>query len=134
MIYRQLNLWIKLSILKMRRGVNMDTDYYREIIKKYRNEKKLSQEQLSELLDCDPTYISRIEKGKRDPSIDFFIKFSNLSMISLDYLLCCETQIGAQLKINEYTRKIIKLSPKDRQFVFHLFDELITRLEQDNNE
>ena len=55
-------------------------------------------------------------------------------MISLDYLLCCETQIGAQLKINEYTRKIIKLSPKDRQFVFHLFDELITRLEQDNNE
>lgn len=49
----------------------METDYYRKVIKKYRKENKLSQEKLAELLGYDTTYMSHIETGKREPSVDF---------------------------------------------------------------
>lgn len=92
----------------------METDYYRQVIKEYRKSQKLSQEKFAELLDCDTTYISHIENGKRDPSIDFFIKFSNLSGISFDYMFCCETQIGAQIKLNEMSERAMRLLPKEQ--------------------
>ena len=53
----------------------METDYYRKVIKEYRKEKKLSQEKFAELLGYDTTYMSHIETGKREPSVDFFIRF-----------------------------------------------------------
>lgn len=109
----------------------METDYYRQVIKEYRKEKKLSQEKLAELLDCDTTYISHIETGKRDPSIDFFIRFSNLSGISFDYMFCCETQIGSQIKLNEISERAMRLLPKDRQFTFKILDDLLDRFEHD---
>lgn len=109
----------------------METDYYRQVIKKYHKDKKLSQEKFAELLDCDTTYISHIETGNREPSIDFFIKFSNLSGISLDYMFCCETQIGAQIKLNEISDRTMKLLPKDRQFTFKMLDHFLDRFEHD---
>lgn len=109
----------------------METDYYRQVIKDYRKEKKLSQEKFAELLGYDPTYMSHIETGKREPSIDFFIKFSNLSGISFDYMFCCETQIGSQIKLNEISDRAMKLFPKDRQFVFNMLDNLLDRFEHD---
>ena len=109
----------------------METDYYRQVIKGYRKSQKLSQEKFAELLDCDTTYISHIENGKRDPSIDFFIKFSNLSGISFDYMFCCETQIGAQIKLNEISERAMRLLPKDRQFTFKMMDQFLDRLEHD---
>ena len=87
----------------------MEPDYYRKVIKKYRKENKLSQEKLAELLGYDTTYMSHIETGKREPSVDFFIKFSNLSGISFDYLFCCETQIGTQIKLNELSNRMLSL-------------------------
>lgn len=109
----------------------METDYYRQVIKEYRKSQKLSQEKFAELLDCDTTYISHIENGKRDPSIDFFIKFSNLSGISFDYMFCCETQIGAQIKLNEMSERAMRLLPKDRQFTFKMMDQFLDRFEHD---
>lgn len=109
----------------------METDYYRKVIKKYRKENKLSQEKLAELLGYDTTYMSHIETGKREPSVDFFIRFSNLSGISFDYMFCCETQLGAQIKLNEISDRAMKLLPKDRQLTSKILDELLDRFEQD---
>ena len=80
----------------------METDYYRKVIKKYRKENKLSQEKLAELLGYDTTYMSH-----------------------------CETQLGAQIKLNEISDRAMKLLPKDRQLTFKILDELLDRFEQD---
>lgn len=109
----------------------METDYYRNVIKEYRKKENLTQEKLAELLGYDPTYISHIETGKREPSIDFFVKFSNLSSISFDYMFCCETKIGAQIKLDKSSERAMKLLPKDRQFVFNIMDKLLERFEHD---
>ncbi len=109
----------------------MDTDYYRKVIKEYRKKENLTQEKLAELLGYDTTYMSHIETGKREPSVDFFIKFSNLSGISFDYMFCCETKIGAQIKLDENSKRVMKLLPKDRQFIFNIIDNLLDRFEHD---
>ena len=113
------------------RGAYMVTDYYRQVIKNYRKREKLTQEKLAEMLGYDTTYISHIETGKKSPSIDFFIKFSNLSGISFDYMLCCETKSGAQIKLNEISERAMKLLPEDRQFLFRMLDDLLNRFEYD---
>lgn len=129
---RQLNKTCKLSILYVsERGADMETDYYRDVIKEYRKKENLTQEKLAELLGYDTTYMSHIETGKREPSVDFFIRFSNLSGISFDYMFCCETQIGSQIKLNEISNRAMKLLPKDRQLTFKLLDDLIDRFEHD---
>ncbi len=42
-------------------------------IKKFRQEKNLTQEQLSELCDISQDYLSEIERGKKTPSLKRFI-------------------------------------------------------------
>lgn len=112
----------------------MESDYYKTVIKNYREKEDLTQEALSEKLGCDQTYISQLERGKRTPSVDFFISFSNVSKIPIDYILCSESKIGTDIKINEITERANKLAPKDKQLVFSLLDTLIDRFENDNKE
>lgn len=47
-------------------------------IKKYRNEKKLSQSTLAELTDLSVDYISLIETGKRTPSLKSLLKIAEV--------------------------------------------------------
>ncbi|MBP3562640.1 MAG: helix-turn-helix transcriptional regulator [Treponema sp.] len=47
-------------------------------LKKFRLEKKLSQEKLAELVELDRTYISGLERGKRNPS---YLILKRLSLI-----------------------------------------------------
>lgn len=49
-------------------------------LKAYRKQNGLTQEQLSELCGFDPTYISMIERGKRNPAFLTLVKLAkNLS-------------------------------------------------------
>ena len=112
----------------------METDYYRKVIREYRKRENLSQEKLAELLGYDTTYMSHIETGRRETSINFFIRFSNLSGISLDYIFCCETRIGAQIKLAENSERIMRLHPRDRQFLLEVYDKLLMRFEYDSKD
>lgn len=47
-------------------------------LKEIRQNRKISQEKLSEKLGVDPKYLSRIEVGKATPSLDLLIKASDL--------------------------------------------------------
>lgn len=57
------------------------------IIKKARNEAKLTQEQAAEALEVSRQTISNWENGKSYPDIISVIKMSDLYSVSLDYLL-----------------------------------------------
>lgn len=47
-----------------------------KIILKYRNEKKISQEMLATLSGLDRTYISLLERGKRNPTLKTIFKLA----------------------------------------------------------
>ncbi len=46
-------------------------------IKELRKSKHLSQEQLAEKADINSKYLSRMERGTENPTLDMFIKLSN---------------------------------------------------------
>ena len=56
-------------------------------IRYYRNEKKLSQEKLAEICNFDRTYISLVERGKRNLSFLNLYKFAEGLDISVSELL-----------------------------------------------
>lgn len=64
-------------------------DYYAlgTRIRKARENKKLTQEQLSELCSLSVSYIGHIERGTRIPSLETLFKICTSLEISLDYLL-----------------------------------------------
>lgn len=47
-------------------------------LKEIRQNRKISQERLSEKLGVDPKYLSRIEVGKATPSLDLLVKSADL--------------------------------------------------------
>jgi transcriptional regulator with XRE-family HTH domain len=46
-------------------------------IKELRKHKELSQEKLADLMNISPKYLSNIERGKENPTLDTFMKIAN---------------------------------------------------------
>lgn len=46
-------------------------------IKELRRKRGLSQEQLSEKAEITPNYLSRVERGTENPTLDMFIRLAN---------------------------------------------------------
>jgi transcriptional regulator with XRE-family HTH domain len=51
-------------------------DHFGQNVRKHRTEKTLSQEALAEKADLDPTYISGIERGVRNPSLISIVRIA----------------------------------------------------------
>jgi len=56
----------------------------RKNIKLYRKQLGLSQERLSEMIDCSREHLARIENGKINIGLGYFIKLAKIFKISLD--------------------------------------------------
>ena len=56
-------------------------------IKRFRMERKLSQEDLGDRISLNPHYLSQIENGWRVPSVDTLIMIANALEVSADDLL-----------------------------------------------
>lgn len=56
-------------------------------IRKIRTDKGLQQNQLSKEFECVASKITNVEKGTRDPGIDFYFWFAKRMDCSLDYII-----------------------------------------------
>ena len=50
--------------------------FFGGIVRRLRRDAKLTHEQLAEKAECHPTYISLVERGKRNPSLDMVLRLS----------------------------------------------------------
>lgn len=64
----------------------MSEPMYRRV-KDLREDCDFMQEDLAQYLSCSQSAYSKIESGKRQLSIEYLIKLSNLYQVSTDYLL-----------------------------------------------
>lgn len=97
-----------------------------ERIKKYRQERELTQERLAELCDRSTNFISIIERGKKRPSLDTFAKIANALNVSADMLLKDEleycsygTPLAAEMELlpEEWRRFVRNVTTCAVQFV-----------------
>ena len=58
-----------------------------ETIKRLRTERKLTQNDLAELMNCNRQKIADLERGKSTPSANDLILLSKIFNVSADYLL-----------------------------------------------
>jgi len=97
-------------------------------LREARNQRKLTQEQLAEMLDIGTTYISDIERGAKFPSLSLFIKIVDALGVSSDYILRGEIEAGKNCVYDEITKKLDGLTPKQRLGVADLIDAYIKNL------
>lgn len=71
---------IEYFILKFDKGVNMN-------LKKFRNERKTTQEEIAKKLNIQKQTYQNYELGKREPSIEMLIKLADLFHTSVDNLI-----------------------------------------------
>ena len=97
-------------------------------LREARNQRKLTQEQLAEMLDIGTTYISDIERGAKFPSLSLFIKIVDALGVSSDYILRGEIEAGKNCVYDDITKKLDGLTPKQRLGVADLIDAYIKNL------
>lgn len=82
-----------------------------KIIKKYRTEKELTQEELANILFVSRQLISKWENGKSYPDLNQLIQLSDYFDLSLDELMRGDKQMikkkDTQVKTSEKGKKII---------------------------
>jgi len=71
----------------MRKYHSIDYAAFGARIANRRKELHLTQQALAEQLECAESYISRIEHGKAQPTLDFIVLFAKALGVGVDYFL-----------------------------------------------
>ena len=86
-------------------------------IKTARENKRLTQEQLAELVDLSPMHVSVIERGVKLPKLETLINIANVLDVSADVLL--QDVVNNQIKLcaSEASELVSQLSREDQKRV-----------------
>ena len=94
-------------------------------IRKFRQEKKLRQEDLAEKAGLSTNYIGDLERGVKVPSLETMIEIINALGVSADMILSDVLQTGYEVKNSLLNEKLEKLAPEDRSRIYDVIDVLI---------
>ena len=92
----------------------MDYSSVGKNIRKYRIEKKMTQDALSEKAGVTRTYMGMLERGEKIPSFETFIKILNVLGVSADMILCDVLVNGYKVKDSLLSEKLENISREDR--------------------
>lgn len=94
-----------------------------------RKELKLTQKELAEKLDCNDSYISKLEKGKTKPTLDFIFLIAKTFEVGVDYLIPFTSENSKIMK-EEFQERWEKCSPEMIKFLNNIIDA-VEQFEQD---
>lgn len=89
-------------------------------IKKVRNEKKITQEQIAGDLSLSTFYISKIENGKCTPTLETLALISNYLEMDLSYLITGTSKLEDEYYINQLSQITSKASKKQLDLIIRL--------------
>lgn len=108
----------------------MKLDTIGKNIRKFREIKKLRQEDLAEKTDLTTNYIGMIERGEKIPSLETFINILNSLGVSADMVLSDVLDNGYTVKDSLLNEKLEKLVPEDRNRIYELIDTMMKHSKQ----
>jgi len=97
-------------------------------IREARLAKGYTQEVLAEIADVGIMYYGEVERGVKMPSMKTFIKIVNALDVSADFILRNELTSGKPYVLDEITKKLDKLDPKQRKAAVDILDAFIKNL------
>ena len=108
----------------------MKLDTIGKNIRKFREIKKLRQEDLAEKTDLTTNYIGMIERGEKIPSLETFINILNSLGVSADMVLSDVLDNGYTVKDSLLNEKLEKLVTEDRNRIYEVTDTMIKHSKQ----
>ena len=108
----------------------MKLDTIGKNIRKFREIKKLRQEDLAEKTDLTTNYIGMIELGEKIPSLETFINILNSLGVSADMVLSDVLDNGYKVKDSLLNEKLEKLVPEDRNRIYEVIDTMMKHSKQ----
>lgn len=108
----------------------MKLDTIGKNIRKFREIKKLRQEDLAEKTDLTTNYIGMIERGEKIPSLETFINILISLGVSADMVLSDVLDNGYTVKDSLLNEKLEKLVPEDRNRIYEVIDTMMKHSKQ----
>ena len=108
----------------------MKLDTIGKNIRKFREIKKLRQEDLAEKTDLTTNYIGMIGRGEKIPSLETFINILNSLGVSADMVLSDVLDNGYTVKDSLLNEKLEKLVPEDRNRIYEVIDTMMKHSKQ----
>lgn len=108
----------------------MKLDTIGKNIRKFREIKKLRQEDLAEKTDLTTNYIGMIERGEKIPSLETFINILNSLGVSADMVLSDVLDNGYTVKDSLLNEKLEKLVLEDKNRIYEVIDTMMKHSKQ----
>lgn len=98
-----------------------------DILRRTRKSLGYTQEDVAEMLDLAPRYVSDIEKNKTKGSIDTLVKLCNIYHITPTYVLQDYLDLKNEFKIDPNLVGYYKLSNRDKEIISELIKHMNTK-------
>lgn len=93
-------------------------------IKEFRENRKLTQDKLAEMVEIDPKHLSRIENGRNYPSFETLEKILDSLQISYEDIFNYKHFIAREKMLNKINAKLLTLSSEKLTFIFKMVNEI----------
>ena len=94
-------------------------------IAKFRKKRGLKQEELAEMVSLSTSYISAIERGVKNPTLENFIAIANVLRASSDELLKEELEVRFDIQITQLGAMLEKLDDHEKERILHVVAVMI---------
>ncbi|MBE5952099.1 MAG: helix-turn-helix transcriptional regulator [Lachnospiraceae bacterium] len=92
----------------------------------------ISQTTLAELAQLHPTYISQIENGKANLSVEVFVRLTEVLQVSADWLLRSNVPSVNQLEEQELVSLFSDCSATERKTILKMIKDIKSALRESN--
>ncbi len=94
-------------------------------IAKFRKNRGLKQEELAEMVSLSTSYISAIERGVKNPTLENFIAIANVLKVSSDELLSEELEVRFDIQMTQLGAMLEKLDDNEKERILHVVAVMI---------
>ena len=103
----------------------MDSRLVGKRIQAVRKERGLTQDQLSQLVDLSPNYLSNIETGLKTPKLDTFVAIINALQCDANSLLGDVVDATTVKESGSISKKLSELPASEQRRIMRILDFLI---------
>ncbi len=101
-------------------------------IKKIREEKGMTQQQIAELIHMHRSNYSKIESGQREISVDALNKIAKYFGMTIDQIVNFDGAVPQEITVEDKTlmeqvKLIQELEPEEKNMVFKMVDTFLTK-------
>ena len=94
-------------------------------IQELRKKKKLTQDQLAELIDVTPHFLSSLERGVYNIKLDTLVQIINHLDCSADDIFCDVINNGYKQRASRLSDSIEKLPPEEQNTILDVVEALV---------